>query len=134
MPEVDAIDATWFGIRPAALAPAVADPANWRVWWPDLDLAVDQLRGVKGVRWIVRSGRAGSVTGSMEIWLEPADDGTVAHFFLRLDGTRAPIGARDRRRLEHEYRTRMKRAFWRLADQLDPGRIARVAGPPTSVP
>lgn len=134
MPEVDVLDATWFGVRPAVLAPAVADQANWRAWWPELDLAVDQLRGVKGVRWLIRTGRGGTVAGSMEIWLEPVDDGTVAHYFLRLDGTPDPVRPRDRRRLEHEYRTRMKRAFWVLADRVDPGRIARVAGPPTRVP
>jgi hypothetical protein len=134
MPEVDVVDATWFGVRPGVLAAVVADPANWRAWWPDLDLALDQLRGAKGVRWFVRSGRGRTVVGSMEIWLEPADDGTVAHFFLRLDGTRGPIRARERRRLEHAYRTRMKRAFWLLADEVDPGRLARVAGPPTRVP
>jgi hypothetical protein len=134
MPEVDVLDATWLGVRPAVLAPIVADASNWRLWWPDLDLAVDDLRGVKGVRWFVRSGRGGTVAGSMEIWLEAADDGTVAHFFLRLSGTRRPVRPGERARLERHYRTTMKRVFWQLSDRLDPGRLARVGGPPTRVP
>lgn len=128
------LDATWLGVRPAVLAPIVADASNWRLWWPDLDLAVDDLRGVKGVRWFVRSGRGGTVAGSMEIWLEAADDGTVAHFFLRLSGTRRPVRPGERARLERHYRTTMKRVFWQLSDRLDPGRLARVGGPPTRVP
>src|SRR5262249_40638263 len=103
MPEVDVVDATWLGVRPSVLATVVADPRNWRRWWPDLDLVVDQWRGPKGVRWSVSSGRNGAVVGSMEVWLEAADDGTVAHFFLRLDGVRRPLSRRDRVRLEHEY-------------------------------
>ncbi len=128
------VDSTWIGVRPAALAPIVADPSNWRSWWPDLQLRVDQLRGAKGVRWIVAAGRGGSVAGSMEIWLESVDDGTVAHFFLRLDGTPHPLRQRDRVRLERTYRTAIKQVFWQLSDRLDPGRVARVGGPPTRVP
>ena len=63
MPEVDVVDATWFGVPPATLATAVADPDNWRHWWPELNLAVDQLRGPKGVRWFVRDGRDGTRPG-----------------------------------------------------------------------
>jgi hypothetical protein len=134
MPEVDVVDATWIGARPAAVAPIVADPVNWRRWWPDLDLGVDEFRGVKGVRWIVRSGRNGAVAGSMEVWLQGVDDGTVAHYFLRLDGTRGALGRRDRARIERDFRVRVKRIFWGLADRLDPGRLARLAGPPTRIP
>lgn len=134
MPELDVMDATWIAVRAASVAPIVADPANWTRWWPDLDLLVEQRRGAKGMRWIVRSGRGGSVAGSMEIWLEPAQDGTVAHYFLRLDGTRRPLRARERMRLEHEYRMRIKRAFWAVSARLDPGRLARVGGPAHRVP
>lgn len=128
------LDATWIGVSPAVLAPYVADPANWRAWWPDLDLVVDELRGGKGVRWIVRHGRRQTVSGSMELWLQPVDDGTVVHFFLRLDGASAPIGPRAGRRLEREYRTRIKRALWQLTDRVDPGRLARVSGLSERVP
>jgi hypothetical protein len=134
MPEVDVVDSTWIGVRPAVLAPIVADPSNWRLWWPDLQLTVDQLRGPKGVRWIVAAGRGDTVAGSMEIWLESVDDGTVAHFFLRLEGRPQPLRQRARMRLERTYRTAMKQVFWQLSDRLDPGRVARVGGPPTRVP
>jgi hypothetical protein len=134
MPEVDVMDATWIGVRPSAVAPIVADAANWTQWWPDLDLGVVELRGTKGVRWIVRSGCEGAVAGSMEVWLQGIDDGTVAHYFLRLDGTRGTLSRRERTRIEHDFRVRVKRIFWGLADRLDPGRLARLAGPPTRIP
>ena len=121
------VDATWLGVPPSILAAAVADPHNWRRWWPELTLVVDQLRGPKGVRWFVRSGRDGTVTGSMEIWLQAVLEGTVAHFFLRLDGAAQPLPRRAWLALEHEYRTRVKSAFWSLSDRLDPGRLARLA-------
>jgi hypothetical protein len=129
MPEIDVADATWIAVRPSVLAPLVADPGNWRVWWPELDLAVAEDRGSKGMRWTVRADRAGRVTGSMEVWLEAADDGTVAHFFLRLDGQPGPVRRRERARLERVYRTRAKRIFWAMSDRLDPGRWGRVAAP-----
>ena len=128
------LDATWIGVAPTVLAPHVADPANWRSWWPDLDLEVDELRGAKGVRWLVPHGRRGTVSGSMELYLQPIDDGTVVHFFLRLDGTRGPINRRAGSRLEREYRSRVKHALWQLSDRVDPGRLARVAGPSDRVP
>jgi hypothetical protein len=134
MPEIDVVDATWIDVGPASLAVVLAEPANWRRWWPDLVLQVDEWRGRKGMRWFVRSGRDGTLTGSMEVWLQAIDDGTVAHFFLRLDGVARPLRRQERERLAHEYRVRMKRVFWALSDRLDPGRLARVAGPPHVIP
>ncbi len=134
MPDVDVVDDTWFGVAPRVLAPYVADRANWRRWWPDLALQVEQARGPKGMRWTVSSAAGGRLTGSMEIWLQDVDDGTVAHFFLRLNGVGRPLSPRERMRYEHRYRVRMKTVFWALADRLDPARIARLAGPPTRIP
>ena len=58
----------------------------------------------------------------MEIWLEPAHDGVVAHYFLRLD---AADGGRvaDRAGAGRGPAppARMKAVFWALADELDPG-------------
>ena len=129
MPAIDVLDSTWICARPAVVATIVADPANWRRWWPELDLLVEELRGDKGVRWTVRPTSHGE-SGSMEVWLEPAFDGVVLHYFLRLD---APEGRRIRRgrqsRLAYLYRRRAKLAFWALADHLDPGRTARIAAP-----
>lgn len=73
-------------------------------------------------------------SGSMEIWLEPAFDGVVVHYFLRLDaGAGRQIGRGRRTRLTHFHRRRAKETFWALGNELDPGRMARVARPPISV-
>lgn len=138
MPAIDVVDSTWFGARPAAVAAVVAEPANWRRWWPDLTLEVHEWRKEKGIRWLVPAvgGIGRGLAGSAEVWLEPMADGVVAHFFLRLD---APAGQRlSRRRAERvatAYRRRTKQAFWALADRLDPGRMARhtsAARPPAA--
>ena len=134
MPQVDIVDDTWFGVPPRVLAPYVADPANWRRWWPDLSLQVIEWRGPKGVRWTVPAAAGGKLKGSMEVWLQDVDDGTIAHFFLRLDSVGRPLSRRERVRYERGYRTTTKSVFWALADRLDPGRIARLAGPPTRIP
>ena len=49
----DLADDTYLAVPPAVVAPAVHDPARWRLWWPDLRLVVDQDRAVEGVRWRV---------------------------------------------------------------------------------
>ncbi|WAX58016.1 hypothetical protein M6B22_04415 [Jatrophihabitans cynanchi] len=128
MPAIDIVDSTWICTRPATLGAIVAEPANWRQWWPRLDLQVDERRGEKGMRWFVGPSEGGTVAGSMEVWLEPALDGVVAHYFLRLDGT----GGRTLRRravtgLTRRYRLGAKELFWSLGSQLDPGRISRIA-------
>jgi hypothetical protein len=126
VPDIDIVDSTWICARPAAVAAVVAEPSNWRRWWPDLELAVDEWRGEKGVRWTVRRSGA-RANGTMEIWLEQAFDGVVAHYFLRLDGIdgRAMRPRRAARECDR-YRRRMKRLFWALGDTLDPDRIARI--------
>lgn len=144
MPDIDIVDASWIDAQPATVGVAVADATRWREWWPDLDLDVDELRGAKGVRWFVRSVRDASVRagspsgdalhGSMEIWLQPADGGTVAHYFLRLDGSADLLRPRERARLVERYRFRAKKVMWGLADELDPGRLARISGPPDAIP
>jgi hypothetical protein len=132
VPTIDVVDSTWFAARPTAVAAIVAEPANWRRWWPSLELAVDEWRGAKGVRWFVRSatGRAAGLTGTAEVWLEAANDGVVAHLFLRLDrADGAPLGRRRAERIAREFRAGTKQHFWALADQLDPGRLARLTAP-----
>jgi len=136
VPDIDVLDSTWICARPTDVATIVAEPSNWRRWWPRLDLVVDEWRGDKGVRWLVREGEGGTLAGSMEVWLEQVFDGVVAHFFLRLnatggtDGTGGgPLRRRRARRIEHRYRTEVKALFWSIGDQLDPGRLARVSRP-----
>src|SRR6266536_3596549 len=116
MPQVDVVDETWVAASPQRVAASVADPANWRRWWPDLDLVVDRLRGAQGVRWFVR----GTVTGSMEVWWQPDRDGVRVQYFLRLD----PPGGRrlSTRRVQRAvlaHRRRAKRIFWGLKDELE---------------
>lgn len=135
MPLVDVVDSTWFAARPATVAAIVAEPANWRRWWPGLTLAVAEWRGEKGVRWLVTAvaGRDAGLAGSAELWLEPMFDGVVAHFFLRLDPPRGrSLSRRRAERVADGYRRRTKQAFWALADELDPARLVRhttVPGP-----
>lgn len=131
------VDSTWFAARPATVAALIADPGDWRRWWPDLTLEVDEWRNEKGVRWLVPavSGIGQGLAGSAEIWLEPTFDGVVAHFFLRLDpppGRR--LSARRRGRVIDACRRRTKVTFWTLADQLDPGRVARLTSAAPSAP
>jgi hypothetical protein len=129
MPEIDVVDSTWFAAPPAVVAALIADPTNWRRWWPDLTLEVDEWRNDKGVRWLVPAvaGRGAGLAGSAEVWLEPAFEGVVAHFFLRLDPPPGRhLGRRRRDRIIAELRHRTKATFWALADRLDPGRVARL--------
>ena len=129
MPDVDVVDSTWICARPAAVAAVVAEPANWRRWWPDLVVEVEEWRGTKGVRWSVRAPRH-RAAGTMEVWLEPAFEGVVAHYFLRLDAEgREPMSRRRSARCADAHRRRIKQVFWALSDQLDPSRLARVAAP-----
>lgn len=127
MAHIDLVDDTWLDVPPATVAQVVSDASRWRAWWPDLALAVDELRGPKGVRWIVDSARNGRFAGSMEIWLEPAGTGTMAHYFLRLDSTGRTIRRRERERVAARYRVRAKQVLWAVADELDPERLARIA-------
>ena len=90
-PAVDIADESYVRVIPGVLAPVVADPRSWRLWWPDLQLVVTRDRGEKGQQWAV----AGALRGSMEVWLEAVGGGTVVHWYLRADppsplsGTRA---------------------------------------------
>ena len=74
-------DETFIAADPARVGAAVADPASWRRWWPDLRLAVVEDRRDKGIRWAV----TGALSGTMEIWLEPALDGVLLHYFLHAE-------------------------------------------------
>ncbi|TCP55113.1 hypothetical protein EV191_102325 [Tamaricihabitans halophyticus] len=78
-PTLDIVDETFLAVPPTTLAAVFADPASWRRHWPDLRLRVYADRGAEGLRWTVR----GALVGTMEVWLEPALDGTLLHYFLR---------------------------------------------------
>jgi hypothetical protein len=81
MNSIQIADETFVAADPAEVGRAVADPASWRRWWPDLLLTAVEDRGGLGHRWTV----AGALTGTMEIWLEPVLDGVVLHYFLHAE-------------------------------------------------
>ncbi len=84
MNSIQIADETFIAADPVAVGNAVADPANWLRWWPDLRLTVVEDRGEAGQRWTV----TGSVTGTMEVWLEMVHDGldgVVLHYFLHAE-------------------------------------------------
>ena len=115
-------DQTFVAAGRELLAAVVADPARWRAWWPDLSLTVSRDRGLKGCQWLV----AGTATGTAEIYLEPWQDGTVVHLFLRLDRPVSPSPTLRERTL------RWKRTITRLKDELEGDRrpgTAAVAAP-----
>src|SRR5262245_34474445 len=81
MNSIQIADQTFVAADPAAVGRAVAEPANWRRWWPDLLLTVVEDRGRLGHRWTVH----GALTGTMEVWLEPSLDGVILHYFLHAE-------------------------------------------------
>lgn len=120
MPTVDVMDETFVVVEPSVLAAEFADPGRWRRLWPDLELTVLADRAEKGIRWTV----SGSWTGSMEVWLEPVLDGTVLHYFLRVDP--APptpsLGARAAAREAIRRQRGAKGLAFGLKDRLEGGR------------
>ena len=81
MNSIQIADETFVCADPVDVGAAVADPANWRRWWPDLRLTVIEDRGPMGHRWTV----TGALTGTMEVWLEAVLDGVVLHYFLHAE-------------------------------------------------
>jgi uncharacterized protein YndB with AHSA1/START domain len=81
MNSIQIADETFVAADPVEVGRAVADPASWRRWWPDLRLTVVEDRGPTGHRWMV----AGALTGTMEIWLESVLDGVVLHYFVHAE-------------------------------------------------
>lgn len=78
---VQVADETFVAADPGLVGKAVADRASWLRWWPDLRLQVVEDRGAAGLRWAV----TGTLTGTMEIWLEPLLDGVLLHYFLHAE-------------------------------------------------
>jgi hypothetical protein len=81
MNSIQVADETFVCADPVDVGKAIADPASWRRWWPDLRLSVVEDRGPAGQRWTV----SGALTGTMEIWLEPSFDGVILHYFLHAE-------------------------------------------------
>ncbi len=88
MNSIQIADETFIAADPVAVGKAVADPASWLRWWPDLHLTVVEDRGEVGQRWTV----TGALTGTMEVWLEKmhnGPEGVVLHYFVHAE----PAGA-----------------------------------------
>lgn len=112
-------DDTFIAVDRAVVAAAVADPGRWALWWPDLSLRVSRDRGVKGQQWTLTGAR----TGTAEIYLEPWQDGTVLHLFLRLRFEPGTTGARVAKELRRRTLA-WKRSVHRLKDELEGDRRA----------
>ncbi|HQR79444.1 MAG TPA: polyketide cyclase / dehydrase and lipid transport [Actinomycetota bacterium] len=125
MAGVDLVDETFIVVAPDVLATVVADPANWRIWWPDLQLSVFMDRGVAGQRWSV----TGSLVGSLEIWIEPFADGCIVHHYLRAEPSAdgrtpdpwpdTPAGWRTAARHRERRAKAWKRTIWELKRRLE---------------
>lgn len=129
VPSIDLVDESYLVADHQHVTDLFHDPALWRLWWPDLHLTVRMDRGLKGLRWAV-SGRA---VGSSEVWLEPAGDGVILHYFLRAEPTRPGSDTEPlrgwfwwRRRVARSVGRRHSAAFkhhsWALKDSLERGR------------
>ena len=113
-PAIDVADETYVRAAPQLLAELVADPASWRLWWPDLVPTVTRDRGAKGQQWAV----TGALRGSMELWLEPVGGGTVVHWYLRADPP-SPLGPRRLRRARDRRVLAWKAQMFALKDRLE---------------
>jgi hypothetical protein len=121
---VDVVDETFLAVPPERLAAEFADPAGWRRLWPDLALRVFADRGAQGVRWSVVGD---AWRGSMEVWLEAVGDGTVLHYFLRVDPVEASLGRRAATREAVRRQRAAKAVAFALKDRLEEGRPPGVA-------
>lgn len=126
MNSVQIADETFVCADPADVGRAIADPAGWRRWWPDLRLTVVEDRGPAGHRWTV----AGALTGTMEVWLETMMDGVVLHYFLHAEpaGASAKDLARlDLAKLNHRRRVAGKRMAFEVKTRLEAQRPVGVS-------
>jgi hypothetical protein len=126
MNSIQVADETFVAADAAKVGAAVADPARWRQWWPDLHLHVVEERGAKGIRWTV----AGPLTGTMEIWLEPMLDGVVLHYFLHAEP--AGAGARELAKMNpakmtHQRRVAGKKMSFEIKSELEASRPVGLA-------
>lgn len=120
---IQVADQTFIAAPPERIAAALAAPDRWRVWWPDLVLTVREDRAEKGVRWAV----TGPLNGTMEVWIDPALDGAVVHYFLHCEPTGvAPerIASVDTAGMTRDRRVAGKVATFEVKQRLEAGRPA----------
>lgn len=122
MNSVQIADETFVCADPDDVGRAVADPAAWRRWWPDLALTVVEDRGPAGQRWTV----AGKLTGTMEVWLEPMMDGVLLHYFLHAEPLGDPAQL-DLAKLNHVRRVAGKKMSFEIKSRLEATRPVGVS-------
>jgi hypothetical protein len=117
---IQVADQTFVAAPGATVAARIAVPAQWRRWWPDLSLEVVEDRADQGIRWRV----SGALTGTMEIWLEPALDGVILHYFVHAE----PVGpAGDLLAANRARRVAGKKMSFEVKAMLEAGRPVGVA-------
>jgi hypothetical protein len=123
---IQVADETFVAADAAEVGKAVSDPASWRRWWPDLRLQVIEDRADKGIRWTV----TGPVAGTMEIWLEPALDGVLLHYFLHAEPTGAAawqLARMNLAKLTHRRRVAGKKMAFDVKAKLERARPVGVS-------
>ncbi|TRW79170.1 polyketide cyclase / dehydrase and lipid transport [Mycolicibacterium sp. 018/SC-01/001] len=126
MNSIQIADETFVAADPAAVGAAVADPASWARWWPDLRLTVVEDRGELGQRWTV----TGALTGSMEIWLEKVLDGVVLHYFMHAEPSGAAaweLAKMNLPKMNHRRRVAGKAMAFEVKRTLESGRPVGVS-------
>jgi len=126
MNSIQIADETFVAADPVDVGRAVADPAAWRRWWPDLRLTVIEDRADKGQRWTV----TGALTGTMEIWLEHELDGVILHYFLHAEPSGASAWQLTRSKLaklNHARRVAGKRMAFEVKRTLEAARPVGVS-------
>lgn len=126
MNSIQVADETFVAADAAEVGKAVSDPASWRRWWPDLRLQVIEDRADKGIRWTV----TGPVAGTMEIWLEPALDGVLLHYFLHAEPTGAAawqLARMNLAKLTHRRRVAGKKMAFDVKAKLERARPVGVS-------
>lgn len=119
-------DETFVCADPVDVGRAVADPAAWRRWWPDLRLRVIEDRGPAGQRWTV----TGALTGTMEVWLEACLDGVLLHYFLHAEPSGVAAWELARMNLakaNHHRRVAGKRMAFEVKQKLEESRQVGVS-------
>ncbi|MGH3639005.1 MAG: polyketide cyclase / dehydrase and lipid transport [Myxococcota bacterium] len=126
MNSIQVADETFVCADPADVGRAIADPASWRRWWPDLRLVVVEDRGPAGQRWTV----TGALAGTMEIWLETSFDGVILHYFLHAEPsgvTAWELARMNLAKANHHRRVAGKRMAFEVKQKLEESRTVGVS-------